>query len=415
MPKKALLIAFHFPPFGFSSGLLRTLKNVQHLPSFGWDPIVISADRKAYVSASDDQLSDIPPSVPVTRAFCLDAARHFSIGGRYPRFLAMPDRWVSWWPAAVFHGVRLVRRHRVQAIWSTYPIATAHLIGLAIHKLTGVPWVADMRDIMSDDGFPSDPRQWRCHQWIERRCIQNSAATICTTEGTARVYRSRYDSVDPSKISVIHNGYDEDDFVAAERDWKPEVTVARKPLVFVHSGVLYPSERDPLQFFEAVRRLKSAGAIRSETLKVVLRATQHDSLYQPVLEEMRIDDIVHLSPKLPYKEALREMMSADGLLVFQASNCNMQIPAKIYEYFRSGRPILALTDDLGDTAAILREVGVDSISVLDDPGRIAVDLREFMQRVLDSTIPGVGMEVASRYSRRAQAGELAGLFEQVAR
>jgi hypothetical protein len=65
--------------------------------------------------------------------------------------------------------------------------------------------------------------------------------------------------------------------------------------------------------------------------------------------------VVLLAPALPYREALRETMDVDGLLVFQAANCNHQIPTKIYEYFRTRRPILALTDPSGDTAAALRE------------------------------------------------------------
>ena len=39
---KVLMIAYHFPPMGESSGALRTLKFAKYLPDFGWQPVVMS-------------------------------------------------------------------------------------------------------------------------------------------------------------------------------------------------------------------------------------------------------------------------------------------------------------------------------------------------------------------------------------
>src|SRR5262245_14173538 len=102
--KRVLMIAYHFPPLAGSSGIQRTLRFVQHLPSFGWDPCVLTAAPLAYERTSNDLLSDVPPNVPLKRAFALDTARHLSIGGRYPGFLALPDRWMTWRFDAVRQG-----------------------------------------------------------------------------------------------------------------------------------------------------------------------------------------------------------------------------------------------------------------------------------------------------------------------
>ena len=90
--KRVLMVAFHFPPLHGSSGIQRTLKFVQYLPSAGWQPLVLSAHQRAYAATNVEQLAQIPPGVPVRRAFALDAARHLSLRGRYPRWLALPDR-----------------------------------------------------------------------------------------------------------------------------------------------------------------------------------------------------------------------------------------------------------------------------------------------------------------------------------
>ena len=65
------------------------------------------------------------------------------------------------------------------------------------------------------------------------------------------------------------------------------------------------------------------------------------------------------------------MLTVDALLVMQASNCNEQIPAKIYEYLRAGKPILGLTDPEGDTAGVLRGAGVNDIARLESADEIA--------------------------------------------
>lgn len=124
--------------------------------------------------------------------------------------------------------------------------------------------------------------------------------------------------------------------------------------------------------------------------------------------------MVHLAPSLPYREALREMMDVDGLLVFQAANCNHQIPAKIYEYFRAKRPILALTDPLGDTAGALREMGFNAIVPLDNEVRIQQGLRDFLQSIRERRAHVASDEAIRRHSRRARTAELALLLDEVA-
>src|SRR6185295_18814484 len=129
------MVAFHYPPFSGGSGIHRTLKFTQYLPEFGWQPVVLTASRQAYRSQNGQRA--IPQGIEIARAFALDTKRHLSFRGKYLQSLALPDQWVSWWPAAVARGLSLIRRHRPKVIWSTYPIATAHLIGLTLHRLTG--------------------------------------------------------------------------------------------------------------------------------------------------------------------------------------------------------------------------------------------------------------------------------------
>ncbi len=82
--KRVLMVAYHFPPLAGSSGIQRTLRFVQHLPAFGWEPAVLTADPRAYERTSNDLDADVPRGVPVVRAFALDTARHLSSRGATP-------------------------------------------------------------------------------------------------------------------------------------------------------------------------------------------------------------------------------------------------------------------------------------------------------------------------------------------
>lgn len=408
------MIAFHYPPLRASSGIQRTLAFSRDLRESGWEPIVLTAHPGAYWNVGDDQLRDIPEGVPVYRPFALDAARHLSVGGRYLKALALPDRWSSWRLGAVPCGAWILRKHRPDVIWSTFPIATAHMIGGWLHTLSGTPWVADFRDSMTEPEYPKEPDVWRSYRRIERSTVKRAARSVFTTPGAVRMYAERYPEVPRDRWALIPNGYDEEKVLEAER-----VAAARPaergPILLVHSGILYPWERDPRAFFAAVAELRNRGEISASTLRIVLRATGHDELYARLLREAGIDDVIRLEPHVGYADALSEMLLADGLLLFQAANCNHQIPAKLYEYLRARRPIFAMTDAAGDTAGVLREAGAGTIVPLDEKARIEEGLRGFLRAVRERSAPLPAHETIARYSRRARARELAALLDDAVR
>lgn len=362
--KRILMIAFHFPPLAGSSGIQRTLRFVQHLPNLGWEPLVLSADPRAYERTSDDLQSDIPERTVVHRAFALDTSRHLSWKGRYVAAMARPDRWISWKYDAVRQGLKMIERYRPKAIWSTYPVATAHVIAAELQRRTGLPWIADFRDPMGQDNFPDDPITRAQFFEIEKRVVKQASSILFTTPGAARVYQQRYPAY-ADRIQVLENGYDESSFRQAEAEIAGGYA-SLNPGCFtlLHSGIVYPAERDPTQLFQALERLNKSYPEVAGNLKIRFRASVHDDLLNQLAGSLGISALIETMPAIGYREALSEMMRADGLLIMQAANCNDQIPAKIYEYLRAGKPILGLTDHAGDTANLLRTAGSAPIADL---------------------------------------------------
>jgi glycosyltransferase involved in cell wall biosynthesis len=407
--KKVLMVAYHFPPLAGSSGIQRTLRFVQQLPEFGWEPIVLTAHPRAYQRVSDDLMADIPAGTVVKRAFALDTSRHLSLYGRYPAFLALPDRWMTWKYGAIPTALALVSRHRPQAIWSTYPIATAHVIGEAISRRTELPWIADFRDPMAQPGYPADPEAYKSFNDIESRAVSDARFTVFTTPGAAREYRRRYPA-HSDRITVVENGYDEESFASLPERGNGALNPGA--ITLLHSGVVYPMERNPSQLFAAIAQLAAAARIRPREFVIRFRAAAHDELLRELAQRHGVDAFIEICPPVPYRDALVEMRAADGLHVLQAGDCNNQIPAKLYEYLRARRPIVALTDPRGDTAETVRRAGLDSIAPLNSTEAIAALLERFIEGVRSgrATSPEPGF-VASA-SRRGRAQELAELLDR---
>ena len=122
--RNLLFVAYHFPPIAVSSGYQRTLAFSKYLSQFGWRVTVLSASNKAYENWKDGNLTLIPPDVHLIKAFARDTQRHFSLKGRYARFMALPDKWQSWIFGGCIAGLINCLKHRPKAIITTYPIAS---------------------------------------------------------------------------------------------------------------------------------------------------------------------------------------------------------------------------------------------------------------------------------------------------
>jgi glycosyltransferase involved in cell wall biosynthesis len=408
-----VFVAYHFPPLRGSSGIQRTLSFARNLPRFGWRPHILTTTERAYEQVSAESLSLIPPGTSVYRACALDVKRHLAIGGRYPDFLAVPDRWLSWALSGIVEGVKLARAVRPAAICSTYPIATAHIIGYGVSKLTGLPWVADLRDPMLQPGFPHGWLRRKSFGWIERLIVAHASRMVVTTPGAAEFYRQRYPKLPAERVVVIENGYDEEMF---PEERAPD-TVERGPgrvLTLLHSGIMYAHDRDPSQFFMALREVLAEASELPLRVRVILRAPGTEMQFAEMARQHGVGDIVEVAPAIPYREALKEMMAADALLIFQSRGCNHQIPAKAYEYLNAGRPIIGITDPAGDTGRLLLAQGVRAVAALEDKDAIKAMLRECLPSVRDNTISLPSNEQVAKLSRRARTREFAQLLDEIA-
>ena len=413
MKKSVLYIAYHYPPIQVSSGLHRTLAFSRALVEAHWGVTVLTASLKAYPAYNESQNRFIPAAVKVVRAFARDTTQYLSFGGKYPDWVVAPDKWHSWILGGVISGLKQIRADRPSLIVSTYPVASAHCIAYFLHKITGIPWIADFRDPMLQDDYPVANSQRRAFAWIEAKAVKHCSHVLFTSPGAVELYRDRYPQAPANFWQLVPNGFDESMF--AETLARPHSTDGHSGgrRTLLHSGTIYPDERDPSALFRALGELKAEDPGIVGRWRVLLRATGHDTVFAPMLEREGIGDLVELAPGVDYVAALEEMLEADALLLLQAANCNFQTPAKAYEYLRARRPVLVLTDPAGDTASLMAQTGAAMVAPLDDITAIKTSLLEFFGRVDNDGFDFMTEADIHRYSRQYHAQALVALLEDV--
>ena len=402
--KSVLMIAFHYPP-DESSGAQRTKGFVRHLPTWGWSPVVLTVSKFTHglSKVEGEGLGN------VKRAFALDITRHLSLFGRYPGWLAFPDHVGSWFLEGVRKGLSIIKKYNIKVIWSTFPVATAHAIGFALKRLTGLPWIADFRDPMLQSREFHTSIQRATFKWIEKTVWKYADICVFTT-ASAKDDACRGCKSIQRKSIVIENGFEESEFFYQTFMAFKKNTRINK-IILVHSGLLYKHGRNPENFFMVIADLKRENRL-PEGLNVILRGSGFEEYYEKIIKNLHLEQIILLRPRTKRARALEEMAHADGLLLFQGELFNRQVPAKVYEYFAMKKPILGLVDLSGETARILKRYPSAKL------GKIAE--KESIRRVLLSffeELPKLKQKARTfnpdQFSRKSRAKELAFLLNRV--
>jgi hypothetical protein len=405
------MIAYHFPPIQGSSGVHRTVQFAKHLPEFGWEPLIVSVHPRAYPKIGKDWFGGLPESAIINRAFALDSARHLAIRNRYLSYTAIPDRWVSWWPQGVITCLQLIKKYKPSLIWSTFPVASAHLIALTVQRLTGLPWVADFRDPMIQEAQPEPGIIRNVYQWIEKMTIQQSSAAVFVSNTALTHYANNFPGKSSNYWQLVENGFDEDLFQCDDFVSEPSSCGQDDGLIkIVHSGILYSKGRNPLAFFEGLSSyLRKGGA----PVEVTLRGAGLEIDIEKWIASFGLKGTVKVKPGISYTGAIKEMINADALLLFQGSEYNKQIPAKVYEYIRAGHPILALTDECGETAGLLKEWDGVYVSKITSPEDIENALFQVVNDIQTSKKPCRVQKEVSKLSRREGTLKLSKILDSL--
>lgn len=268
-------------------------------------------------------------------------------------FMVLPDDKRNWVIPSAIRAVFEVRRNGFDCVITSSPPHSTHLVGLLAKKLTNVKWVADFRDPWVENLSAKSPLI-RCalsdmaERWMEKKVVENADRVITTTEACADIFKERYDGKPDGSILCIPNGIDTSKFT------NEKGVVKYREFTITYAGTIYEG-RTPEPVFKAVAELIKEDRIRGSEIRIKLVGNCRHIGSEETTEVVRrcgLDGVVELSPFIPHSEAI-SVMRRSHLLLLLAPNQPLAIPAKIYDYFGSGTKILALTED-GATSELIK-------------------------------------------------------------
>ncbi len=396
--RAVLMFAYYFPPGNFT-GARRPLRFARYLRGHGYHTHVVTAQPQSGASPWPDAVCALPD-----RSWKTMAAQALH------RVLPYNDQ-VTWVPAAVEAARAVCRAQRPEAVISTSPPVASHLAALAVKRLCGLPWVADFRDPLY--GNPSRDRWWG-GLWdapVDRLIAREADAIIANTDAAADMLRARYPRL-ARKIHLIWNGYD------------PEAAIGPRPLprrdfkLMVHAGSLY-GQRHPTAVLGSLHRLVAGGRLKAGSIR--LRLVGHFYREDPWVSQSRFNELVeagvveYTPGMVSAGDAAREMAEADCLLLLDLNDrgLGIQVPAKVFEYIQTGRPVLAFTARNSPVERILAGSGVRHVIVYPDLPAEEMDRRVLEGLRLPSDAVAPSSWFHERFNGASQAEALARILDSL--
>ncbi|MFC2085858.1 glycosyltransferase family 4 protein [Bacteroidota bacterium] len=416
-PRRVLVIAYYFPPMAYS-GVQRVLKFVKYLPQHGWRPTVLTVDPAGYYQFDETMESEIAGlGIDVHRVESSDPTRLFGrkhkvempgekrrrVASMISQSLFIPDNKIGWKRAAVKKGIEILQAGEYDAIFSSAPPYTAHLIGMELSRRSDVPLVTDFRD-----DWVGNPRHFYLtawhknrHQLLESEVIKaSSAVTVINRPIHDRLIVRNLGPEGYHKVSMIPQGYDADDFNSSHPGPDP------KQLRLTYTGIFYDVQT-PEYFLKALSSLLE----RRPELRKAFVAEFVGHLPKKELQritDLGLDKVVEYKGYLPHRESVERLQAADILWMTVGRRAGNETisTGKLFEYMGARKPILGLVPQ-GAAADALERYGAFFRAAPDDPSAIAAALESLYEAWRRNDLPTPNESFAGSFDRSKTAGTLA--------
>jgi hypothetical protein len=363
--KTLLMIAYHFPPENVI-GAARPFRFYKYAPMFGWTPVVVTAAPQDpnYTPAGVHYIADPFSTKPRSSEWHVE---------RVIRRFAVPDLGLTWSRhVARFCRAQIdaVKPGKSVVVYSTFPPVGTHLAALQVVRKHRACWIADYRDPYAGHHTRS-ALSTRCSRFaarqIDRRMIETASIVIANTEAAAQELKSEYAHI-ADKITVIWNGYDPSEDLIA-----PSLPAGERKII-LHSGTMYAG-RHTGPVMTSISRLIENGRISPASILFRFVGTCVAGSLIPadiVQSGIRRGWIEVFAEVLPHAAAVEMAQQANALLLLQPQS-RTQVPGKLFEYIRIGRPILAFIQKHSPIDDILSRCGIPNVCIYPEDDADSID------------------------------------------
>ena len=439
--KRLLIITYYWPPTG-GSGVQRWVKFSKYLPEFGWQPVVYTPENPEQLARDESLLADVPACAEIIKTHISEpyAAYRRLTGGKqgqevnpvnaqkksWKQRLSLwvrgncfiPDPRVGWVRPSVRFLKKYLKEHPVDAVVTTGPPQSVHLIGLELKKALGVRWIADFRDPWTEMFYYKhlglSAAADRRHHQLEQSVLDGADLIVSVSPPVAADFQAKTQT----PVVLITNGFDESDFQAEESgsgsahaepftrtgsgvsEAQPDSgagAAAVPPFRLVHTG-LFAADGNPLNLWDALAERCTADPSFRQRLEIRLAGKVDAAITDAIRARGLGDNLVELG-YLPHDATVREQRAADILLLplRREPEYAKVLPGKIFEYLAARRPVLGIGQEDGAAAAVLRDAAAGDM--------FDWDKKTELLAFLDAEHPQTaGIE---KYTRRALTARLA--------
>lgn len=423
--RKVLIITYYWPPSG-GAGVQRWLKFVKYLRNFGWEPVVYTPENPEYPAIDNSLLKDIPQGIEIVRtpiwepysfykklvgakkterinAGFLSEKKRPGLAERFSIWLRgnffIPDARKFWIKPSIKFLVKYLKQHPVDAIVSTGPPHSMHMIALGVKKRTGLPWLADFRDPWTNIDFY---HELMLSSWADRKHHKQEMSVLKKADEVVVISNSM--KTDFLKLlkrdySVITNGYDQDDIAGVDVKIDERFSVA-------HIGTMVKT-RNPLLLWEVLSEEISKDTDFANELEIKLVGSVDYSVTESI-EAAGLGNYVNKISYVPHNEVVKIQQQSQVLLLLinDTPNAKVILPGKFFEYMAARRPILCIGPRDGDAAEVILETNAGYVSEKDDKESIRKAINELYSRFRTgkNIVDSKGI---ARFSRESLTGRMA--------
>ncbi len=432
--KRLLIITYYWPPSG-GGGVMRWLKFVKYFREFGWEPVVYTPENPEMPAEDESLFTQVPEGItvikrPVWEPYSLykrftgqKKDRRINTGflaeSETPKLTEQLSVWIRgnffipdarkyWIKPSVSFLKKYLDENPVDAIISTGPPHSMHLIGLGIKKSLNIPWVADFRDPWTNiDFYPKlKLTRWadKKHRRLEKEVLSKADEVVTVSWNWAKDFQKIVDR----DVKVITNGYDSADF--PEEHEKTEVD---KKFTLVHIGAMN-ADRNPENLWKVLSEMVNTVEGFKENLEIRLIGSNDVSVVSSLGKNGLIENTKLIS-YLPHGEVLQQTRSAQILLLPLNDTPNVSgiIPGKLYEYLASRRPILCIGPEDGDSARIIAESKSGKISEFSETKGLHQIMNSYYSEYIEKGVIDLQAVNIERFSRKELTGKMVNLLDSL--
>ncbi len=431
--KKVLIISYYWPPSG-GSGVQRWMYFSKYLSELNITPTVISVDPKsASYKTIDGTLSKNVAEIKVHHTKTFELLKLYSLlttgnsnkgipqgnvgnsnsgfFGKISRYIRanyfIPDARVGWNSYAIKKAFQLLEDEHFDAIITTGPPHSTHLIGLEIKSKFNIKWLADLRDPWTEIYYNKDlPRTNKSKlkdQKLEQSVLEKADLVLTVGPSLCELLQSKLPT-EQDKFKFIYNGFDEEAIALANKKHYSTFTISYVGILSVHHP--YISLKKTLANFcasfpEIPIHVRFVGDVDIEI------QTEFTSS-----EELKTITFT-FTGRVPHPSALEAMKSSHLLvnLLPNTEHSEVIISGKMMEYLATGNPILCFGNTQGDIAKLLSELPFATIFEWNDSNGPTQFLELIYSKWLNGESSQNETSQIQKYSRKSTAKELAQLIQ----